>query len=400
MHGWVSAWSYRTLDFRLFQTLVGDETQRVMLKNNVNGSRVRLRFSNEYGVEPLCFEGITLGISRDMITSEVNQSVAVTFGGKRELMLEANAQAVSDEIPFEIHAGENLCVTTYMAQKCLITSGCTCYPQPISRVYNSPSGDFRKDAYFPVRPQGEYFRPVKDEPEVSFIYGLNRVDVFSCEDVKTITCFGDSITHQSKWTGAFADRIYRAYPGKCTLLNCGIGGNRILHDAYALSSYGGLFGAAGIKRFEQDVFGADTPVDLVIVLEGVNDLLHPTAHYAPASQTVTDKALIEGLSQYAAICRARHTPIFACTLMPFYNFINCWDVSMEDKRQCVNAWIRTSGAFDGYLDFDLFVRDPQDHKRICAAYDSGDNIHPSQGGGIHIAYSINPAALIKAVTAH
>ncbi len=31
----------------------------------------------------------------------------------------------------------------------------------------------------------------------------------------------------------------------------------------------------------------------------------------------------------------------------------------EQKRQAVNKWIRESGAFDGVIDFDAVVRDPQ-----------------------------------------
>ncbi|WP_308190704.1 GDSL-type esterase/lipase family protein [Streptomyces sp. HPF1205] len=52
----------------------------------------------------------------------------------------------------------------------------------------------------------------------------------------------------------------------------------------------------------------------------------------------------------------------------------------ERTRAEVNAWIRSSGAFDGVVDFDRAVRDPDVPDRILPAYDSGDGLHPDDAG--------------------
>jgi lysophospholipase L1-like esterase len=52
----------------------------------------------------------------------------------------------------------------------------------------------------------------------------------------------------------------------------------------------------------------------------------------------------------------------------------------EAKRQAVNRWIRTSGAFDGVIDFDAVMRDPANPILLRAAFDSGDGIHPNDAG--------------------
>jgi lysophospholipase L1-like esterase len=52
----------------------------------------------------------------------------------------------------------------------------------------------------------------------------------------------------------------------------------------------------------------------------------------------------------------------------------------EAKRLAVNNWIRTSGAFDGLIDFDHVVADPAHPSAIAAAYDSGDHLHPNDAG--------------------
>jgi lysophospholipase L1-like esterase len=46
----------------------------------------------------------------------------------------------------------------------------------------------------------------------------------------------------------------------------------------------------------------------------------------------------------------------------------------------VNTWIRSSGVFDGVIDFDAVTRDPSDPTRMLPAYDSGDHLHPGDAG--------------------
>ena len=56
-----------------------------------------------------------------------------------------------------------------------------------------------------------------------------------------------------------------------------------------------------------------------------------------------------------------------------------WNPEKTRIRREVNDWIRTSGAFDGVIDFDAVVRDSADPDRIAAAFDC-DGIHPNPRG--------------------
>ena len=55
---------------------------------------------------------------------------------------------------------------------------------------------------------------------------------------------------------------------------------------------------------------------------------------------------------------------------------------LEAKRIAVNTWIRSSGVFDGVIDFDAVTRDPSDPTRMLPAYDSGD--HLLRAGNVQI----------------
>jgi lysophospholipase L1-like esterase len=65
----------------------------------------------------------------------------------------------------------------------------------------------------------------------------------------------------------------------------------------------------------------------------------------------------------------------------------------EQVRQAVNQWIRTSGAFDGVIDFDKAMQDPRNPPALNPAYDSGDHLHPNDAGYQAMANAVNIAQL-------
>jgi lysophospholipase L1-like esterase len=68
------------------------------------------------------------------------------------------------------------------------------------------------------------------------------------------------------------------------------------------------------------------------------------------------------------------TPFQDTTIPGYYTEAN------EAKRRAANEWIRTSGEYDGVIDFDRAVRDPAQPLRMLPQYDSGDHLHPNDAG--------------------
>jgi len=54
--------------------------------------------------------------------------------------------------------------------------------------------------------------------------------------------------------------------------------------------------------------------------------------------------------------------------------------SKEAIRQALNKWIRSSGLFDGVIDFDAVLRDPDHPARLLARFASQDHLHPNDAG--------------------
>ncbi|WP_329538305.1 GDSL-type esterase/lipase family protein (plasmid) [Streptomyces sp. NBC_01450] len=69
--------------------------------------------------------------------------------------------------------------------------------------------------------------------------------------------------------------------------------------------------------------------------------------------------------------------------------------SAEAIRRAVNTWIRTSGAFDGVVDFEKAVADPAEPTALSPqpAYDSGDHLHPNEAGMQALANAVDLSLL-------
>jgi lysophospholipase L1-like esterase len=84
--------------------------------------------------------------------------------------------------------------------------------------------------------------------------------------------------------------------------------------------------------------------------------------------------------------------VIGATITPYGCDAGCFGVEQEATRQQVNAWIRTSPAFDGVADFDAAIRDPQNPSRVLPAYQA-DPLHPNIAGQRAMAEAIDLSLL-------
>ncbi len=95
--------------------------------------------------------------------------------------------------------------------------------------------------------------------------------------------------------------------------------------------------------------------------------------------------------------------IYGATLTPFggSNAIYGGDYGTpagETQRQLVNAWIRSSDAWDGVIDFDKAVRDPNNPTFLLPAY-VGDPLHPNDAGYQAMANAVPIKEILDKVNA-
>jgi lysophospholipase L1-like esterase len=96
---------------------------------------------------------------------------------------------------------------------------------------------------------------------------------------------------------------------------------------------------------------------------------------------ISAEQIIAAHQQIIARAKARGLCVLGGTLSPAGNsgLPGYFGPEAEAKRQQVNQWIRTSGAYDKVVDFDRLLRDPDD-PTVMRADLSADGLHPNTEG--------------------
>jgi lysophospholipase L1-like esterase len=233
-------------------------------------------------------------------------------------------------------------------------------------------------------------------------FWLDGVDVVHPSETGAIVTLGDSITDgvgstadaNHRWPDYLARRLLGLPASQQkSVLDEGISGNRVLNPSECC-------GVSALDRLSRDVL-QQTGVTDVILLEGINDIgfSQLTSPQTAPHTDVSAAEIIAGYQQIISAVHARGLRILGGTLTPFEG-AGYYYPAGEVKRETVNQWIRTSGQFDGVIDFDAAVRDPADPLRFFPLYDSGDHLHPSDLGYQVMANAIDLALFSHQPVAH
>lgn len=386
---WITSWSYLPINYNTSIGTIENITQRTFFWNNVNGEKVKIKFSNLYSMKPLILDKVLIA-KKEKGEKRITNEVLVTSYGNEKIVIGPGEEFYSDEITFQISAGSEIVLSVYVKEKTDIYSASSTWAAKSWHTVYGLDGDYTKEQQFHELKSEEIYPYVKaDVNKANIIFGVSAIKVYTAEKIKTVCLFGDSITHMSYFSDALLAQIYDRYPGKVTVINRGIGGNRILNDATECKEFPGggkCFGKAAVTRFEQDVYGEDNP-ETVIILEGVNDLMHPYIFGNP-KEIVSAEELINGIMQMAAIAHRKESKVYLGTIMPFLDERMSLPSETEAVRNEVNAWILHQEIADGIVDFSNVIADPEDVLHMRRDLHIGDFLHPNTEGGIVMANTV------------
>ena len=373
---WVGTWSASPESLSTYMPLsFNGQTLRQVVHTSIGGKAVRLRLSNAFGEKPIEIGAVSVALRTFGAAIDPESSRQLTFSGNPSIVIPKGALVLSDPVELTVSALEDLVVSIYLPGDTGLATAHAVARQ--TNYLSSAPGDFTESV------DGTEFD--QELPLWCFISG---VEVVAHKKATAIVALGDSITDgycnpaldpvnclpdkNSRWPDVLARRL-QAKHYAMGVVNAGISGNRLLHEGVIAS----IYGQNALARFDRDVL-AQSGISHVILLEGINDI--GQAGFI-GGEFVSAEDIIAAQQQIIERAHVRGIKVIGCTLTPFKGYrAPYYSEENEVIRQTVNDWIRSGGEFDGVVDFDAAVRDPDDPQRLLPIYDSGDHLHPSDAG--------------------
>ncbi len=365
-----------------------NQTLRQIVHTSLGGDRVRVVLSNAFGTSPLPVGAASVALRQKDAAIVAATTRALTFGGHTSTVVAAGAIAVSDPVAVAVPALADLAIDIFLPTDTSASpSPLTTHTGALQTNYVSTTGNHAGAGELPVMTTTQAW------------FFLSAVEVAAPDRVGAVVAFGDSLTDgtlstpdtNNRWPDHLARRLMAqakaargARAAMTGVLNLGIAGNRVLSE---------FVGPSALARFDRDVL-AQSGVTHVILLEGINDL--GLAGNGQPIPTAAD--IIAGHRQIIARAHAHGLKVIAGTFLPFEGtnlgaFPSYYSADKDARRQAVNAFIRTSKAYDGVIDFERAVRDPGRPLQLLQPFRGADNLHLNDSGYQAMANAVNLALL-------
>lgn len=369
-----------------------DQTFRLVLRPDIWGKQMRLRLTNAFGTRPVNFDGVFAGLQLGGPALVKGTNRAVTFGGKDRVTLAPGATIWSDPValafvrnPNDL-TGRKLAISFHVDGE---SGPMTWHAKALQTSYVSApgSGSLGKaedEAAFPYSTASWFF--------------LDAVEMMAPADTVAIVAFGDSITDgtastmngDDRWPDVLSRRLHAIHGNKVAVVNAGIGGNQVAGPPTYGPEKPFPGGPSAKARIDRDVLEL-SGVTHMIWLEGINDF---SKNGNAPLEKVTD-----GMKEVVARIRAKRPEIRvigATVVSALGSSSAAHGFPVQDaKRKALNEFIRTSGTFDGVIDFDKVTLDAKsgglkpEFVPESTTGGPGDKLHPNRAGYLAMGMAID-----------
>jgi lysophospholipase L1-like esterase len=213
-----------------------------------------------------------------------------------------------------------------------------------------------------------------------------------------IVAFGDSITDgtastmngDDRWPDVLSRRLHAIHGNRVAVVNAGIGGNQVAGPPEYGPQTPFPGGPSAAARIDRDVLEL-SGVGAMIWLEGINDF---SKNGNASLETVQ-----AGMKEVVGRIRAQQPNIrlIGATVVTALGSSSAAHGFPEQdaKRKALNEFIRTSGLFDGVIDFDKATLDhgtgslKPEFVPESTTGGPGDKLHPNRAGYLAMGMAID-----------
>ena len=215
---------------------------------------------------------------------------------------------------------------------------------------------------------------------------LDAVEMMAPANSFAIVAFGDSITDgtastmngDDRWPNVLSRRLHAAYGDRVSVVNAGIGGNQVAGPPTYGAEKPFPGGPSAKARIDRDVLEL-SGVTHMIWLEGINDF--------SKNGNASLERVQDGMKEVVARVRTKRPEIRivgATVTTALGSSSGAHGFPEQDqKRKALNEFIRTSGTFDGVIDFDKLMSVGPSYDGIPSLkpeFACDDNVHPNAAG--------------------
>src|SRR5215472_8039830 len=345
------------------QTGANDQTFRLIVRPDIWGRQARLRLTNMFGAKAVTFDDVFVGLQMGGPGLVKGTNRPVTFGGKTSVTVAPGSAVWSDSVQLGFVrdpaaaelAGRKLAISFHVAGE---SGPMTWHAKALTTSYVTAAGAGSKG---------------KSDDEAAITYSTAS------------TMNGDD-----RWPDVLSRRLHAVHGNRIAVVNAGIGGNQIAGPADYSPQKPFPGGPSAIQRIERDVLEL-SGVTAMIWLEGIND-------FSRNGNASVEKAE-NGMKEVVGRIRARQPQmrVIGATVVTALGSSNAAHgfPEQDDKRKALNEFIRTSGLFDGVIDFDKATLDPQtgglkaEFVPESTTGGPGDKLHPNRAGYLAMGMAID-----------
>lgn len=385
-NNWVQVWGQAHSAFSYFYYPSCPKTYRLVIKSALSGKSIRFELSNECAKNEVYIGAMSVA-KCDENGCFIGECKTATVDSKKAFCLSIGQSATSDEIPMDIELGEYFCISIFVERGALRSGNLL-----DNALLLTVKGDVSHERNIEnQRRKRDKVREVASSLLKMFFHKpiplIQSVQVLNSTGAKTIVVYGDSISQQGYWTNAFAERIYKAYPGKYSVVNKSIMGTRLLRDFSTRFFCKGLFGKSGLNRIQRDILNYPD-VEYAIIALGTNDFLQPATIQAPKTERCSAEDFVEGMITLTDTLKKNGIKPIVFNILNFGESVD----SRPEKEALVTKTnqllFENRTHFHGFYDQASLCVNPE--KPTCSKkeYLGGDNVHPNKKGGKLVADNI------------
>lgn len=375
-----------------FQDLIpAGSTLRTELKITTAGTKIRLKFSNEYGSAPVIINAVSIAATDGEGIGAVKSGTicALTFNKQYTVTIPAGGTVVSDEMNYRTNPLDKITVSMYFQNLTYITTA----------GLSNGRTFMNTRAMFTTGTSEVYKENLTSPSEITIGSGslryhtipfLSEIDTYN-EDMNTQTAvfIGDSTLVNDAYY-YYARRVMDTGARNIAVVNEAVIGNKLLNKGTGL--IGNLYGPSLISRFNRDAL--DLPgVKYVFVKVGLNDILHQyTRSMASTTPKVSTADIINGYKKLINLCHAKGVKIYFFSKSPWKGYTRdflgqsndlVW--TEDEQKLCdeLDKWIKSNNGSDGYIDCSALAN-PADTAALCPSF-TPDGAHLTSLGAVALA---------------